>query len=126
MSLDIYDFYKQLDLATLTFLETKLQPIALSHNQILFYQGDICEHILFLTKGNVRLFIQSQEGDEIILYQLNEGEQCIVNTASGLGNIEAIATAITTTDIEGYLLKIEHVKKLASISDAYQNFLFST
>lgn len=125
MNLQSYPFYNQLDSVTLTFLKNNLKPIEIPKDTILFFQGDICDNILFLTDGKVRLYIQSDDAEEITLYQLNEGEQCIVNTASTLSATESIGSAVCITDIKGYLLDTSNVKALASMSDAYQSFLFS-
>ena len=125
MNLQEYSFYKELEDSALEFLATHLKPIKVPKGNILFFQGDTCENILFLTHGKVRLYIQSENADEITLYQLNAGEQCIVNTASTISQTEAIGSAVTITDIEGYLLDVESVKELAHNSDAYQSYLFS-
>jgi len=124
-TLDDYSFYSSLDEESRDFLQKNLKPITIPKDNILFFQGDICDNILFLTSGQVRLYIQSDNGDEITLYQLNAGEQCIVNTASTVSQTEAIGSAVTTTDIEGYLLDVESVKELAHKSNDYQAFLFS-
>lgn len=123
--LQTYPFYKNLDEKALSFLKKNLKPISIKKDTILFFQGDICENILFLTSGKVRLYIQSDNGDEITLYQLHSSEQCIVNTASTISQTEAIGSAVTLSDIEGYMLDVTSVKKLAHMSDAYQSFLFS-
>jgi len=125
LNLAKYPFYDDLDDKSTTFLTNKLKPISIKKDNILFFAGDICDNILFLTSGIVRLYIQSDDADEITLYQLNAGEQCIVNTASTISQTEAIGTAVTVTDIEGYLLDAASVKELAHQSDAYQSFLFS-
>jgi len=125
MDLQKFSFYQDLEDLSLKFFKKHLQPINIKKNNILFFQGDICENILFLTNGIVRLYIQSKNADEITLYQLNEGEQCIVNTASTISQTEAIGTAITVTDIKGYLLDAKSAKELAHMSYIYQNFLFS-
>lgn len=125
MNLQNYSFYSELDSKTLEFLKENLKPIKIPKGNILFFQGDVCEHILFLSSGKVRLYIQSDDADEITLYELHAGEQCIVNTASTLSDTQAIASAVTLTDIEGYLLDTSNVKKLAHMSDIYQSFLFS-
>jgi len=125
MNLKIYSFYDKLDTIALKFLHEHLEVIKVPKGNILFFQGDICDNILFLTKGKVRLYIQSDDADEITLYQLNAGEQCIVNTASTISETEAIGSAVTLTDIEGCLLNTASVKELARMSDDYQSFLFS-
>lgn len=125
MNLEIYPFYNNLDSASLEFLKKHLKPISVPKGNILFFQGDTCDNILFLTNGTVRLYIQSDDADEITLYQLHAGEQCIVNTASSISQTDAIASAVTITDIDGYLLDTKSVKELAHMSDEYQSFLFS-
>ncbi len=125
MNLNRYPFYSKLDDSSLEFLKQHLRPIKVPKGNILFFQGDVCDNILFLTSGTVRLYIQSDDGDEITLYQLNSGEQCIVNTASTISQTEAIGSAVTVTDVEGYLLSTCRVKELAHMSTEYQSFLFS-
>ena len=80
---------------------------------------------MWLTEGEVRLYTHSDNIEEITLYTLKAGEQCIVNTASLFSQTDAIATAQTLTDIEGYLIDVESVKKLSRMSDVYQSYLFS-
>lgn len=125
MHLEKFPFYKSLKEDAKLFLKEHLQKIKITKDSILFYQGDICDKILFLTSGEVRLYIQSDEAEEITLYHLHPGEQCIVNTASTLSQTEAIANALALSDIEGYMLDMQSVKELAKMSESYQNFLFS-
>ena len=100
-------------------------PLHIPKGTLLFYQGEICDNILWLTSGEVRLYTQSDTIEEITLYTLKAGEQCIVNTASVLSNTEAVASAETLTDIQGYIIDASSVKALAKLSDTYQNYLFS-
>ena len=125
MQLTTYPFIEKLEPKALDFLQAHLKPVKIPKNNLLFYQGDVCDNILWLTKGEVRLYTQSDEIEEITLYTLQAGEQCIVNTASLLSKTEAIASAETMTDIEGYLIDVESVKTLAKLSDVYQSYLFS-
>jgi len=125
MNLDIFSFIKTLSPEQKTFLHKNLQEVRVPAGNILFYQGDICHEILLLTSGEVRLYIQAEGTDELTLYTLKAGEQCIINTASTLSSTEAIGSAITQTDIQGYLLKEEVVKSLMHQNDAYQKYIFS-
>lgn len=125
MQLTAYPFLNKLEPEALHFLKQHITPISVPKNTLLFYQGDICDNILWLTLGEVRLYSQSDSIEEITLYTLKAGEQCIVNTASLLSQTNAVASAETVTDIEGYLIDVESVKTLSKMSDAYQNYLFS-
>jgi len=125
MNLESFPFYKELEPQAKDFLQMSLKPVHVPKGSILFFQGDVCDGILFLTSGEIRLYIQSDDADEITLYHLNPGEQCIVNTASTLSQTKAIGSAVTLSDIDGYILDMHSVKELAHNSDVYQSYLFS-
>lgn len=125
LNLKLFPFESSLEEEALTFLEEHAKSISIPKHNILFYQGDICDSVLLLTKGEVRLYIQDEGVESIDLYTLKEGEQCIVNTASSISNTDAIATAETITDIEGYLLEKESIQRLSALSPVYQSYIFS-
>ena len=125
LNLSPFPFEASLENEALNFLEQHAKAISVPKNNILFYQGDICDSVLLLTKGEVRLYIQDEGIESIDLYVLKSGEQCIVNTASTLSHTDAIATAETISDIEGYIVEEAHIKTLSSISPVYQNYIFS-
>ena len=120
-----YPFLEKIEPAALVFLQSHVKPISIPKDTILFYQGDVCDNILWLTHGTVRLSTHADTIEEMTLYHLKAGEQCIVNTASLFSNTPAIASAETLTDIEGYLISAQSVKELTRLSDAYQSYLFS-
>lgn len=125
MQLSTYPFLDKLEPESLQFLKQHIKPVKIPKDTLLFYQGDICNNILWLTSGEVRLYTQSDTIEEVTLYTLKAGEQCIVNTASLLSGTDAVASAETVTDIEGYLIDVESVKTLSKMSDVYQSYLFS-
>ena len=125
MRLTSYPFLDKLEPEALNFLKQHIKPVSIPKDTLLFYQGDVCENILWLTFGQVRLYTQSDTIEDITLYNLKAGEQCIVNTASLFSGTPAIASAQTLTDIEGYVISAQSVKQLTRISDIYQSYLFS-
>ena len=125
MKLTSYPFLDKLEPEALSFLEQHITPVSIPKGTLLFYQGDVCETILWLTSGEVRLYTQSDTIEDITLYNLKAGEQCIVNTASLFSNTAAIASAETLTDIEGFVISSQSVKELTRLSDVYQSYLFS-
>ena len=125
MELNHFTFYNHLSPALQNFVLTHARPITVPKNTILFYQGDVCKDILLLTEGNVRLYIQGEGVEEITLYTLKPLEQCVVNTASLVAQNVAIGTAVTETDIKGYLLDHESIRSLMAQSPDYLSFIFS-
>ncbi|MDD5159038.1 MAG: Crp/Fnr family transcriptional regulator [Sulfuricurvum sp.] len=125
MELAQFTFFSHLSSELQHFVHTHARPITVAKNTILFYQGDVCKDILFLTEGNVRLYIQGEGIEEITLYTLKPLEQCVINTASLVAQDVAIGTAVTENDISGYLLDHESIRSLMSQSPEYLSFIFS-
>ncbi|MBA1438787.1 MAG: Crp/Fnr family transcriptional regulator [Epsilonproteobacteria bacterium] len=125
MGLEKFSFYNQLEPDAKDYLRMRAQPVEAPKDTILFFQGDVCDSVFLLTEGAIELISQTQDEDILTLYKLEPGKQCIVNTASTLSATEAIATAVATTDIQGFILDIYSLKDLAQKSEAYQSYLFS-
>ena len=121
MNLEKFSFYKKLEPQAIDFLQQHLESIKVPKETLLFAEGDICDSILFLISGEIQLL---QEKEQKELYRLYPGDQCIVNTASTLSQTEAIASAVTQTEIEGYILDMYSVKTLAQNSEPYLSYLF--
>lgn len=120
-----FDFFQELTSNEIMDLKFKSKYIEIPKNTILFYQEDICQDILYLTKGKVKLLMYTGLDEEIPLYTLNQGEQCIINTSSTLSQTKAVGTAQTITDIQGWLIPADTIKELMQKSLKYQNFIFS-
>ena len=90
----------------------------------LFFQGDYCKDILYLLEGSVRVYRMHESGQEITLYFLEEGEQCNVNLNSAFTNTPAIGTAVSETEITGYMFPASVIKELYISEPLYQQYVF--
>ena len=90
----------------------------------LYAQGDICIDILFLTKGRVRVVRQHENGQSVLLYYFEQGEQCNVNFTSSYNSAPAVGTAIAETDLEGYEIPAELVARLFVEDKEFQRYVF--
>ncbi|MDH4944860.1 cyclic nucleotide-binding domain-containing protein [Sulfurimonas sp. C5] len=125
MNLEVFDFFSKLEPKTKEYLKMRLHPIEVPENTTLFFQDDICDSILFLTSGEIELVKHIDENETKQLYTLKAGEQCIVNIASTLSQTPALASATTTTPIEGYIIDMYSLKDLMRMSEVYQGYVFS-
>lgn len=107
-----YDFFKNLDEEDKKYLLDNSKYIEIPKDFTLFYQGDICNEILLLKSGIVQLLVHGQVDEMIPLYEISEGDQCIVNTSSTISQTPAIATAQTKSDICGWLVPSHIIKEL--------------
>lgn len=120
-----FKFFYSLSNKDKKYLMDNSKYIELPNNFTLFYQGDICNDILFLEEGTVKLSIYGEINEVVSLYEISKGEQCIINTSSTLSHTKAIATAQTTSDIKGWLVPQKISKELVVKSEAYQEYIFS-
>ena len=120
-----FDFFERLSQEEQEYLLKNSKYIELPKDFTLFYQGDICNEILILKEGTVALMMYGSINELIPLYEIQKGEQCIINTSSTLSNTTTIATAQTKTAIKGWLIPASIVKELMIKSPTYQEYIFS-
>lgn len=120
-----FKFFDLLSDSDKKYLIENSKYIELPKDFTLFYQGDICNEILLLEEGTVKLSIYGNIDEVVSLYEISKGEQCIINTSSTLSHTQAIATAQTTSNIKGWLVPQNVSKKLMINSEAYQEYIFS-
>ena len=120
-----FDFFERLSQEEQEYLLKNSKYIELPKDFTLFYQGDICNEILILKEGTVTLMMYGSINELIPLYEIQKGEQCIINTSSTLSNTTTIATAQTKTAIKGWLIPSAIVKELMIKSPTYQEYIFS-
>jgi len=122
MTLEKFPFFGKMDSKAHDFLKTHLKPVEAPQGTLLFAQGDICDGVLFLNEGTIEVY---REKNQKVLYTLNPGEQCIINIASALSQTKAAASAVTRSDISGFLLDMYSLRELAKNSFAYQEYIFA-
>ena len=120
-----FDFFDKLASDEKKYLIKNSKYVEIPKDFTLFYQGDICREILLLEEGIVQLLIYGSIDEMIPLYEIQKGEQCIINISSTISNSTTIATAQTKTDIKGWLIPSNIVKELMIKSPSYQEYIFS-
>ena len=124
MELLDYQCFKDLSPEDINKVKKSASEVILPSNHILYYEGDICEDVLFLKSGNVKVYIQppSISAEEMTLYELKNGSQCIVNLFSVISSQKALANAITITPIEGWLIPKKTFLWLINNSSSFREF----
>jgi CRP/FNR family transcriptional regulator len=104
------------------------KKVILPSEHILYYTNDICKDVLFLKSGTVKVYIQPQEvgKEELTLYELRKGSQCVVNLFSTISSSSALATAQTITPIQGWLIPKDIILWLINNSESFRDFKIQT
>ncbi len=124
MLLEEYQFFHSLEPESIAVINRDAKKVSLPVGTFLYYQGDVNDGVLFLTKGCVKVFLNSDEigKGEITLYYITPGEQCLVNTLSAISSTPATATAIVDESIEGWIVPASTMKWLINNSASYRDY----
>lgn len=124
MELLDYHCFKELKDEEKKRVTKEAKSVIIPSEHILYYAGDICDDILFLKSGSVKVFIQPKEVgvEKMTLYELNSGSQCIVNLFSAISSSQTLATAQTITPIEGWLIPKDTILWLIDTSPSFREF----
>jgi len=119
-----FPFYDKLSKGAKALLEAHAMEVVIPEKMELFVQGDQCTDILFLTEGSVRVYRLHESGQEITLYFLEPLEQCNVNLNSAFTSTPAAGTAVSESEIKGFMIPSQVLKTLYTSETAYQQYVF--
>ena len=94
-------------------------------NRNIFLESDPCSVIAFLLSGKIRVYMLGSDGREITLYDVLEGETCILNVACILSNSLYPARATVTEDAEGLVMPAVAFRDLVDRYAEMRTFIYS-
>ncbi len=127
MELRDYPFFSMLSDEEMEKVESEAKSISLGVGNFLYYQGDVCEGVLFLKRGVVKVYLNAEKigGGEITIYYITPGEQCLVNMISAISQVPTQANAVVDESIEGWLVSRDSLEHLMDTSKAFRDFKIS-
>ena len=93
---------------------------------ILFHEGMVCEHLMLIVEGCVRVFKESEEGREVTLYRVEPGQLCIHNLNNLVDGIQYPIMARTETEMRGLVISRPAFKKALEESTSFRNYVLRT
>ncbi|WP_159880413.1 Crp/Fnr family transcriptional regulator [Aquitalea denitrificans] len=120
------------DFAILDALDDASRAQLLAHSQamqapagtVLFREGSPCQAYLFLQEGQIRVQKVGENGREITLYRVENGQTCIVTTACLMSGTDYDAEGVAETAICAQALPIPAFRQLLADSAAFRDFVF--
>lgn len=95
-------------------------------NTILFHEGMVCEHLMLIVDGCVRVFKDSEEGREVTLYRVEPGQLCIHNLNNLVDGVQYPIMARTETEMRGLVISRPDFKKALDESSSFRNYVLRT
>ena len=90
----------------------------------LFDDGDACSGLLVVTKGRARVSKQSPDGRELLLYEIEPGEFCVLTVNCLLGRTRYPAKGDAVEEIAGVLVPGDLFERLIASSPDFREAVF--
>jgi len=109
----------------LSTLEGQCSIIDLPPGSRIYGPGQAPEAYLLLLEGTVRVQQVSENGREIVLYRVTDGESCALTRACLMGYEDYLAEAIAETDVKAVAIARVAFDDLIARSPDFRRFVFT-
>jgi len=92
--------------------------------QQVFASGGQCENYLLLLSGSVKAQLLSENGREMLLYQVRPGDSCVLTTSCLLSGDQYPAEAYTEEDTSAFVISSHAFYRCLEQSAFFREFVF--
>lgn len=100
--------------------------VSLAQNSTVFHQGDACKNYLIVLAGKVKVFTRAENGREIVLYRLTQGDSCVLTTSCLFGRKNYPAEGETETDVVALAIPAMPFNDVLQTSTIFRQMVFSS
>lgn len=100
------------------------QEITLPANSTVFKQGDNCANYLYMIRGSVKVFSRAENGREVILYRVQDGESCTLTTACLFADNHYPAEGITEVESTALMISRNVFNRGLAESEVFRQMIF--
>lgn len=86
--------------------------------------SDVCLGMVHIRKGSIRVFITSEEGREVTLFHISEGECCVFSSACAIDGITLDVQMVAEREVELFAIHAGTVAKLMESNIHFKCFVY--
>lgn len=109
----------------LTLIKNSGSLVHFKNGVPLFHEGDICQGMLIVTSGSIKVIKFSLEGKEALLYRVNPENICILSVSCLIGNNHYNAEGIAESDLDGVFISHHKFLELINTHQGFREFIFN-
>ena len=98
-----------------------------ARSEVIFSQGDRCDHVMYVQKGGVKLSVLSKTGKEAVVAMLGPGdffgEGCLAGESNRIGSATAITPSSVLVIEKRQMVKVLHEQH--ALSDRFISHMLS-
>lgn len=117
------EFYQSGESSMLSLMESAAL-VSIPAGQQVFASGSECENYLLLLKGSVKAQLISENGREMMLYQMSSGDSCVLTTSCLLSGDRYPAEAITEEESSAFVISSHAFYRCLDKSAFFREFVF--
>lgn len=121
-----FPFWKKLSETEKKFLAANTQRAAYAKGKLVHGGQEKCTGVLAVKEGQLRAYRMSEEGKEITLYRLLDGDVCFLSASCILRNISFTVYVEAETDAVLYLTNAAVFEQMSKKNLAVETFLQET
>ena len=122
---DRFEGLGQLDPALLDALVASSEVVSIKKNSVIVGAGKVTDHLVLLLEGCIQVQKVADNGREIVLYRVSDGDSCILTAACVLAYEDFVAKAIAETDIKVVLIPRDVFDDLMGASREFRHFVLA-
>ncbi len=105
-------------------LQAQIRLMQVPAGASLFHTGDLCQHYVVVLNGSVAVRRFAENGREIVLYRVGEGQTCALTTSCLLAADPYPAEGVAETALSLMLVPSAIFSELLGLSAAFRQFVF--
>jgi CRP/FNR family transcriptional regulator len=111
----------------LTFLDQQasVQTITVPADTMVCQSGDVCENLVIVLEGRVKVYRPASNGKSLTLYTVNKNESCILTASCILNQIPFPAFAVTTSEVKALSIPPDKVIDWLEHEPMWQKYMFA-
>lgn len=110
--------------STIMSLMESATLVNIPQGQQVFASGAQCENYLLLLKGSVKAQLLSENGREMLLYQVKPGDSCVLTTSCLLSGDLYPAEAFTEVEVSAFVIPSHAFYRCLEQSAFFREFVF--
>ena len=115
-------FWNELDESMKKLLDGAVKEIHIEKGTVISDGQTKCTGLIIVIKGQLRAYLMSEEGREITLYRLKDGDMCLFTASYMMNGIRFDVTVEAAADTQAYLIPAEAYKKVSEKSATAANY----
>lgn len=118
------EFWEHLSGEEKTLLEQQTVKVFYEKDRNLYNSDNDCLGVLLVQKGGLRGYLLSEDGREVTLFRLSEGDVCVLSASCALNRVTFEVHMDTEYDTEAYLIRSSTVLWLRERNVYVENYLY--